>query len=81
MKKFKRIKGYSIMKIFVSIKRLYMSPKYKVDESNIGLPKIVTEFQRSNIEEIINNRLNNSCHLEECNEDNNKIDTGGKFFS
>ena len=49
--------------------RLHASPKYKVNENYIGLPRIVTEFQRSNIEEIINSRLDSSCHLEECHED------------
>ena len=60
--------------------RLYASPTYKVNENSIGLPKIVTEFQRSNIEEIINKRLCNSCHLEECNEGNDNPESCGTLL-
>ena len=60
--------------------RLYASPVFKVNENNIGLPKIVTEFQRTNIEEIINNRLNNSCHLDECTEDYTDNEASGRLL-
>ena len=58
--------------------RIYTSPKFKVNENSLGLPKIVAEFQRSNIEEIINSRLNDSCHLDECNESNDGDESNGK---
>ena len=48
--------------------RLYSSPKFKVNENSLGLPKHIADFQRSIIEDIINSRLDQSCHLEECKE-------------
>ena len=59
--------------------RLYTSPKYKVNDHNVGLPKRIVEFQRSNIDEITNNRLNNCCHLDECNEANQNDEANGKL--
>ena len=55
--------------------RLYSSPKFKVNENSSGLPKHIADFQRSIIEDIINSRLDQSCHLEECkeNEDGTEI--------
>ena len=68
-----------ITRLNVCCYRLYASPTFKVNENNMGLSKLVLDFQRSTIEEIVNARLNESCHLEECNENNDSNEPNGNI--